>query len=90
MAEVKTKPTNGKATAEDVAESVQPVPIRPALATRINARDEEAKAARQALAEAQQALDDMLELAREIEQPPDGYIPWRAPNGDLMFVAPKE
>ena len=85
-----TKTTNGKATAEDVAESVQPVPIRPALASRIDARLEEVNAARQALAEAQQALDDMLALAREIEEPPDEYVPWRTPAGDMVFVPPKQ
>lgn len=83
-------PTNGKATAGDVAASIpQPIPIRPALATRIGDRLDDLQAAQTAVRDAQMALDDMIALAREIEEPPAGYEPARLADGSLAFFPPR-
>lgn len=86
----KAKPaTNGHATADDVAASLDPVLIRPAVAQRIIARQDEVEQADKTLRDAIAARDDMIQLAREIEGPPDNWIPWRTAAGDLVFVPPR-
>lgn len=86
-----TKPaTNGKATPADVAASIpQPTPIRPALASRIQDRLDDLHAAQEAVRAAETALDDMIALAREIEEPPAGWDPARLADGALAFVPPR-
>lgn len=84
-----TKPTNGHATAADVAASLDPIPIRPAVAQRIMARQDEVEQADRALRDAIAARDDMVQLAQEIEGPPEGWIITRTGAGDLVFAPPR-
>lgn len=88
MSDTKTR-TNGKATAADVAESVDPIPVRPAVASRIIARQDEVEAADAALRAAIAARDDMIQLAREIEGPPEDWVVWRGNGDELLFVPPR-
>lgn len=75
--------TNGQATAEDVAQSVPATLAVPdALARRIV---EKAKAVDEAIA----ARDELIELARELLEVPDGAQLRPVPGGGLAFVEPK-
>lgn len=84
MAETKTKPTNGHATAEDVA---QTTPIQyvlpPAMARRIMDRQS-------AIDTAIAARDDDIELARALAGASASARIQQTPSGGLMFVEPKE
>ena len=82
-AKVADKQTNGHATAEDVAQSVpQQFVIAEPLVRRIV---ECAQAVDAAIA----ARDEMIALARELSDAPDGARIQPVPGGGLVFVAEK-
>lgn len=79
----KTQTTNGHATAEDVAESTpQRWQVPDAVASRIIAK---AEAVDKAIA----ARDELIDLARDLLEVPDGAQLRPVPGGGLVFVEAK-
>lgn len=82
--------TNGKATAEDVAQSIEPIYIHDALGRRVADRIKDLEDARAAVNDAGAALDDVIDLAREMTNPPADTILRDMPGGRFAFVPKRQ